>query len=250
MNDNFLIPKRNYYCVQIVHVASTSIHPQDDTVAPIYLILDTYGFLCKHQLAPDEVIFLCGVFPVADIKRIKVGITSTSEDIVHIRLTTNLFELSRTIDLESLYIVNHFMLVYEPCKGLGTQLLLHQINAARLRGILKLKTTAFAPYNNDDNWSGYYCWGRLGYRMTDPGEQYEFNVWAKKFNRDEPSLNELLLTEDGRMLWRREGFTWIGEFDLTIHSPDIYYFKRYLAGKRLITGISHALETTLDVSPD
>lgn len=55
--------------------------------------------------------------------------------------------------------------------------------------------------------------------------------WAEKMNRNEPSLNELMQTEDGRQIWEQHGTTWIGEFFLAKGHVCSLYLKMYLERK-------------------
>jgi hypothetical protein len=56
----------------------------------------------------------------------------------------------------------------------------------------------------------------------------EFNRWAVERNRPETTLNELMQTEGGRTLWKKEGFSWIGEFLFEEGNSCYAYLNPYL----------------------
>ena len=95
-----------------------------------------------------------------------------------------------------------------------------------------MRTIARAPVIDEDNretdWYGYVFWANMGYASREPEE---YTRWAEKMNRNEPSLNELMQTEDGRQIWEQHGSTWIGEFFLAKGHVCSRYLKMYLERK-------------------
>ena len=118
------------------------------------------------------------------------------------------------------------MHVLEGQKGIGTLLFCNQVREARLAGFRVIYTTAMGPEAGAD-WSGYYCWGRLGYEMDSDDHETLLQL-LQDFGRPPANLNTLLETEDGRSFWRAYGFTWSAEFHLHDASKSIAYLKQYL----------------------
>jgi len=50
----------------------------------------------------------------------------------------------------------------------------------------------------------------------------------------EPTLSELVQTEEGRAFWRKKGFTWAGNFFLANGHPCWRYLKRHLQEKGIV----------------
>jgi hypothetical protein len=214
-------------------VADKLNYINDNIITPVCKISDTYALINKHNLTINDLINLCGGIPSKEITECRVEIISGSRDIVHIKIFTDLYEVVRSIDFEYGLIDNHFMLVYKKGLNIGTRLFLNQVKTAIKRQFKKIKTTAFAPHPDEDTvWLGYYFWGKVGYKML-PDEQIEFQKWAKEFGRSEGSLRELLLTNEGCELWKKYGYTWIGEFYLDGRGNCLHYLTHYLRGKNI-----------------
>ncbi|MCW3461820.1 hypothetical protein [Chitinophaga nivalis] len=196
-------------------------------------INDPKKALDKHGLDIRDVINLCGGFPPQRITELAIKIISTHEDIIHIKIFTDLYEIVRSINFDYRFIDNSYMHVYKPQQMIGTNLFLHQVKTARSRKMLKLKTVARATDEGDDiQWWGYYCWGRLGYQMM-KDEQVEFLRWLNNFNRKEKTLHELLATIEGRQLWKNHGYTWRAEFHLDDESETMNNLRSYLQSKNI-----------------
>ena len=195
------------------------------------IITDKYSALTKHHLSIEELVNLCGGIPSVEISALKAEINTTSEETVHVRIFTDLYEVVRSIDFELGFIENSFMLVYNPGQSIGTNLFLNQVRAARSRKLIKLRTFARATEEYDDlEWGGYYCWGRLGYEMRHD-EHSKFQDWLLNFGRSETKLNELLATKVGCELWRKHGYGWLAEFYLNDAAETMSNLRNYLQAK-------------------
>ncbi|PWV48201.1 hypothetical protein [Chitinophaga sp. S165] len=205
----------------------------DNIVTPVYNINDKYALISEHNLTMKDLINLCGGIPSREVTECRLEIISGSKNVIHIKVFTNLYEVVRTINFESKTIDNHFMLVYKKGENIGTCLFLNQVKAAIKRRFVKLKTTALAPNHGEDTaWLGYYFWGKVGYKMA-ADDQIEFVKWSKEFGRNESSLRELLLTREGTELWKKYGYTWMGEFYLNGKGKCLHYLTLYLQGKNM-----------------
>ena len=96
---------------------------------------------------------------------------------------------------------------------------LNQVQAARQWKLVKLRTytRAPSPYDDEDqDWQGYYFWANFGFVNT---ETEEFQKWAEARNLYDTSLNQLMQSDEGRKIWRQNGYSWIGEFILDERHP-------------------------------
>ncbi|NSL90383.1 hypothetical protein ECE50_026410 [Chitinophaga sp. Mgbs1] len=192
---------------------------------------DVHHILTKYNVTLKELIDLCGgIQPGTTGFRMEIH-TSSEADVIHARIFSDSYDLVRSIDFESKVIFNYFMYVRNQKMGIGTNLLITQVKAARKHCFTKFKTIASAA-DEEDNISkaGYYCWGRLGYVMR-ADEEYDFNNWLQRWNRHEKTLFELLSSDDGREVWRRYGYTWNGVFLLDDNTESMNNLKKYLESK-------------------
>ena len=139
------------------------------------------------------------------------------------------------MDFKLKQIDNNIMVVSNDSKGkhIGTNLFLNQVLAARAHDFEKLHTIAIAPSKYDDEgtaWYGYYFWANLGFQNV---ETNEYRTWAAEMKRKEPTLSELMQTDEGRELWKNTGISWIGEFFLAKDHPCYKYLKLHLKRKRI-----------------
>ena len=51
--------------------------------------------------------------------------------------------------------------------------------------------------------------------------------------RKEATLSELMQSESGRQLWKKTGFTWIGNFFLADGHPCLDYLRKHLRRKKI-----------------
>lgn len=183
--------------------------------------LEQYGF-------PErEIVNLCGGIPSPDITNIRVVITATYASALCAQVITDQYEVSRNMDFDIWRLDNNYMHVQDKGRGIGTNLFLNQLRTARKYPFEKLNTIATAP-DDDLAWDGYYFWANLGFENKDIEDYRE---WADTMGRKEPTLNELVQTEEGRSLWKRTGFTWIGAFHLAPDHPCMGYLRRHLQRK-------------------
>jgi hypothetical protein len=88
----------------------------------------------------------------------------------------------------------------------------------------------FLPNYTAFNWQGYYTWGRLGFQM-DQEDHEDLMMMLSRIGRSETCLWELLRHPEGQDLWRRDGFTWHGSFELHERSQSLVWLKGYLGDK-------------------
>lgn len=195
-------------------------------------ILDHFYVMSQYGLHYKDVLNLCGGVPSADIQVIQLVIRSLYAGSLDVRVKCDAYELSRAIHLDAHFIYNNFLDVNWQRLGIGTKLLFNQVKTAQRFKIEKLKTVAQFQTGDGSQLNGYYCWGRLGYRML-PSDQVEFLEWARKHKRVEMTLFELLSSESGKKLWRLSGFEWSGEFMLEDNSINVQQLQQYLVEKGL-----------------
>jgi hypothetical protein len=215
-----------------VEARTNYIDEKYDLIKP--QIEDMAGVLRKYNLFVIDVVNLCGGMPSPDITDFQIRISSQYSDAITVEITTNLYEVVRAIDFQTGRIDNNFMLVYERGKTIGTNLFLNQLLTARKLGFQKFHTVAMAPNSSDDtDWLGYYFWANLGFENSDIDE---FKEWAITMGRKEESLSELVQTEEGREVWKKNGFTWVGNFYIEIGHPCWGYLKKHLERKGIEIG--------------
>jgi hypothetical protein len=181
----------------------------------------------KYQLTPYDIINLCGGVPSLNVTSIQVEINATYASALAIKIITDQYEVTRRMELEIGRINNDFMLVHHRGWGTGTNLFLTQVQTARRFHFRQLHVNAIAP-DGELDWTGYYFWAELGYENKDVEE---YNAWAGERGRTKKTLSELVQSEDGRQLWRRESFAWIGNFYLADSHVCMTYLKRHLKRK-------------------
>ena len=201
-----------------------------DRVATInFGLVDEHKVMTTYNLTKDDLINLCGGWPSPHIRSFTCLIKSVSAETLNIKIETDLYKVERRINFESGLISNVLMEVFESGKGIGTRLFCIQVKEARKKGFRKMTTIAVSPDGISD-WVGYYCWARLGYQMH-PSDHEEFMEMMNSLHRPETNIQELLETGSGREIWRRDGFTWQGEFYLQDTSQNMTYLKTYLCEK-------------------
>lgn len=194
---------------------------------------DVYGVMAQFALTLADVVNLCGGIPLPTITGIRVDISSQYAGALTVQVSTDQYEVIRTIDVDIRRIDNRVMIVTPEARGrrIGTNLFLNQLQTARRLKFIKLRTYTRAPslYDEEDqDWQGYYFWANFGFENK---EQEEFRKWAIARNRPENSLNELMQVEEGRNLWKQEGFGWTGEFRLGEGNNCFAYLTVYLKRK-------------------
>ena len=198
-----------------------------------FTVDDTQCVMQQFGLTPADVLNLCGGIPLPTISGIHVNISSQYAGALTAQVTTDQYQVIRMIDSDIRRINNRIMVVDQEARGMGigTHLFLNQVQAARYWQFVKLRTytRAPSPYDDEDkDWQGYYFWANFGFVNT---ETEEFNQWAITRNLHDTSLSELIQSEEGRNLWRQEGYPWIGEFILDKKHVCSTYLKAYLNRK-------------------
>jgi GNAT superfamily N-acetyltransferase len=198
-----------------------------------FKLTDTQGVMDQFELTPVDVLNLCGGIPLPGITGIHVDISSQYAGALTIKVVTDQYEVIRMIDMDLRRIDNRVMVVAPEARGqgIGTNLFLNQLRTAQQIQIVKLQTFTRAPSSYDDedqDWQGYYFWANFGFINT---EVEEFNKWAFERGRLEPTLNELMQTEEGRRLWKEQGFSWTGDFVLQDEHGCLAYLNKYLGRK-------------------
>lgn len=200
-----------------------------------FIIDDTQGIMNQFGLTSATVLNLCGGIPLATITSIRVHISSQYAGALTVHVITDQYEVIRSIDFDLRRIDNRSMVVdkEERGNGIGTNLFLNQIQTARQLQFIKLQTFTRAPSTHDDedqDWQGYYFWANLGFLNI---ETEEFTQWCVARTLGEITLNELMQTEDGRALWKQQGYAWIGEFILENGHTCSAYLNLYLQRKEI-----------------
>ncbi len=144
-----------------------------------------------------------------------------------LKINTDQYEIARNMDFQLGRIDNNYMHVENKGKGIGTNLFLNQLLTARKHGFKRLYMVAFAP-SDDLAWYGYYFWANMGFENSDVAE---YRDWARAMGREEITLSELMQSESGRELWKKTGFTWIGNFYLSKGHPCLSYLRMHLQRK-------------------
>jgi len=163
-----------------------------------------------------ELLNLCGGIPAPTVSGLRVEILGNGTSAFSVKVFADQYEAVRTIDFSIGRIDNNYLFVNEPGQGFGTNLFLTQFQAGRARGCRRIHLTAMAPFDDEQHWNGYYFWACLGFRNADVAE---FSEWAHEMGRPEPTLTDLMQTEEGRNFWKATGFTWLGDFFLA-DGPD------------------------------
>jgi len=186
-----------------------------------------------YSLDMVTVINLCGGVPSADISSYDLTIHYINDTTIQCTIATNLYSAIRRINLGLRVIFNDFLEVTRAAQGngLGTRLLCNQVKTARARRFRRLDATAAGPDGSDVNWQGYYTWGRLGFQM-DPEDHEDLMIMLSRIGRPETCLWELLQNQEGQALWRRDGFTWHGSFELHEGSQSLTWLQGYLVDKK------------------
>jgi len=208
---------------------------EDGLVEITPIIEDDENIMDGFGLSIEDLINLAGGVPSEEIKELSIKVVSRAEDVLDIYITTNLYEVVRVLNFGMRFISNTHMYVFDQQKEIGTRLLCNQVSMAREKDFKVIYTTAMGR-EDGDNWTGYYAWARLGYRMI-LGDDDRFVKRMESADRMEQNIVELLSTEEGRAFWLENGFTWMGEFLLEDDSSCLTQLRNYLEEKRLPYGI-------------
>lgn len=76
--------------------------------------------------------------------------------------------------------------------------------------------------SRDRGMNGYYTWARLGFKPTDE---------VRDRNDNKVNLLKLMQTPEGRALWKKDGETWMGNFDIRAGSSTRKILEAYMREK-------------------
>jgi len=203
-----------------------------------FTVVDTQAVMSEFGLTRANVLNLCGGIPLPTITNIQVDISSQYKGALTIQISSDQYELIRMIDMDLRRIDNRVMVVEQEARGqgIGTNLFLNQVEAASQGQFIRLRTFTQAPSAFDDedlDWQGYYFWANFGFVNI---ETEEFNQWATLRGREEVTLNDLMQSEEGRELWKQEGFAWTGDFILQKGHACFIFLQTYLQRKGIDWG--------------
>jgi len=159
-----------------------------------------------------EALQAAGVPEGATVRRFKL----TDEDKLKIEVRTmdgdkQILHQVRILDMRAKTIRNigQRINLHEQQQGLGTRLLLQQVEAGSKMGFKMIKTHAVGngeslrtSSNPDMVANGFYTWARLGFL---PGEHQ---------SRERSAMLRQMSTTKGRENWKKNGEDFYGEFDL------------------------------------
>lgn len=194
-----------------------------------YELTNTAVLFQRFKVSAREILNLCGGIPAPYITNIRATISGTYSSALSVKVITDQYEVARNMDFEIGRIDNNYMYVQKKGQGIGINLFLNQLQTARKYRFKKLHTIAMAP-DDERAWDGYYFWANLGFENKDT---VEYQEWAAEMGREESTLSELVQTKAGRDVWKKTGFTWIGDFHLTKGHPCLEYLRKYLKRKRI-----------------
>lgn len=195
-----------------------------------------YDVKKKHSIGNMDILNLSGGIPKEGMKKINLETRDASEGVIKSRVETDDYMVDRIIDMKSKEIYNSYMRVFKKGEGIGTNLLLNQVQNARKLGFKKMKVQAAGGHGWDDTWDGYYFWAKMGYQM-DANSQKNFDRWIKQEGRKESTINEMVSTKEGLAFWKKNGWEWNGFFDLNDNSESMKILGRYLVEKKIVKNL-------------
>ncbi len=184
-----------------------------------------------------ELISLTGIEGYANfdthVRFIEAYFYETDYDEVHIDIECKFFRLYRTVHLKALVIRNESFQVKESmCRtGIGTSVLLSQINHARQMGFKVIELTAQKAYiNGQTSHVGHIVWAKLGFTMTEKSrEDFSKLLIGTKYASSVTNIFDLITKDiEAENFWATNGKTWRGRYDLTANSENelIFYYYR------------------------
>jgi len=120
----------------------------------------------------------------------------------------------------------------EKGSGKGSEIFSNQVKNFKEKEYSKLLTYAA----RGENYNGYYTWARLGYDFSEEGGKENFKYIVKELSKDKrinevKSLPELMSFPEGREFWKKNGFAFYGEFDLSDGSENMKVLNKYIQEK-------------------
>ncbi len=182
----------------------------------------------------EELLAICGLFGIhpepAAADQIYVEINPYVDCI---RININSAEISNLQVLiypTNKYLENQFIRARTPGRGIGARWVKAQSVAAAANDFKWMLAEAYRADDRSGNWTGYIVWAKYGYLMQ-VSSKADFKRFLTKHGRNETTLAELILAEDGLKLWIAEGFSWDAEFDLADGSDSNRILAAYFAKK-------------------
>jgi hypothetical protein len=175
----------------------------------------------------EELIGITGIYGIHEkryvgllikVKRPHFLATFSDESVVVEFSTSLVKDLHVRIDLYHKTVTNILFEAKKSGNGIAFPRLYSQVHYAQKAGFKTIKLTAWGDYKHIKKYSGYIVWGKYGFLMVDPEQKEKFFTIVKKDKRADTLLYYLLQTTAGVELWKKQGFYWYGEFDLTDES--------------------------------
>lgn len=190
-----------------------------------------------------DLLSLSGIFGIhpkdeyADLagkNQIKLTISKDGDTITIGYQTPEIKILTVKIDIKKKEIEISYFIAANKEKHVGFPRFIAQVEAAQRFGFKKISLLAYGNIDMISNWDGYIVWGKYGFIMTEKSQIDNFNELMTKLERpDCRSLNELVTTPQGTELWKNNGDSWWGEFDLDKKSESMRIFNAYRRKRNL-----------------
>ena len=123
-------------------------------------------------------------------------------------------------------------------QGKGSEIFYNQVQSFKNKGQHKLVTDAA----KSEVHNGYYTWARLGYGMRI--REGHRNIGIERFKqilnelqkdnelKDVRTVSELMTIKKGRDFWKKNGFAFNAEFDLSDDSQSMFILNKYMEEKK------------------
>lgn len=119
---------------------------------------------------------------------------------------------------------NGFFLKENAPKGLGTRMAAYSLYAAQAAGFTEVQAMAWGP----PNFNGHYTWARLGFDAVFNDDEIR---WLSQKGAEEGTVQQLMASSVGRMLWRAKGWSMEMAFDLSPNGLSMKVLDSYLHEK-------------------
>lgn len=121
-------------------------------------------------------------------------------------------------------------------KGIGPRSICLELEQARQLGyITRIKTHAvgdWASFDTNPPYRGYYVWPRMGFTAPVPSALLQHPELPQGMG-DNPTLLDLLASDDGDAFWLKHGETIKVEFDLSDGSASWKMYARYIEERNI-----------------
>lgn len=186
--------------------------------------------LKKMGITHDQLINITGGIPSKNTNDI-VHTIHVKNNAIRSQIRTSEYNIVRDIYPLEKRIHNTLMVIDKPGEGLGLNLFINQVTAARQAGFKMFDVSAA----RSGTYNGYYTWARFGYSLG--GSKDAFMQLMKSNSRNETNLIELMSTKEGVQFWKSKGFWFEGAFDLADGSENITAFLKYLESRKVIVSL-------------